>query len=185
MQNSRSIASRSSLAHLALALVLLGIGLTIFTLVLYGVLNAQSEAASSLKSLSSQMRQAQDLQEAARVANTTKDERAALNTLPLPQNGGADFIAQVESLAKTARVDATVSSVTGTAPSGNRPGALSLAVHFSGTYAACLRYLKLIETMHAAVSIANTSLDYNEADKSWGGILALSALSLDSSIQAP
>lgn len=184
MQNPRSIASRSSFAHLALALALLGIGLTLFTLVLYGVLNARSEAAASLKSLSTQMAQAQDLQTAARAANATKEERTALAALPLPQNGGADFIAKVESLAKTARVDATVSAITGTAPSGGRPGALSLTVHFSGSYAACLRYLKLIETMPAAVSIANASLDYNEADKSWGGLFTLSVLSLDTSIQA-
>jgi len=179
MHESHPAGPRSSTAHLAIAIALLAFALTLFCVIAYAVFAAEAAAEDAAASLEGKLNQEQMLNNAARIASATKTQRAALSAFPLPLNGGAAFIANIESLGRTANAAATVSSVTATAPQGAQPGVLSLSAHFSGSFIACMRFLQLVETMPASVAISTTALNYDAISGAWSGTLSLSALSFD------
>ena len=73
----------------------------------------------------------------------------------------------------------SVSSITATAPKADTPGALALALQVSGDYAACMKFLQLVETQGVALAVSSVSFSYNAANKRWQGSILFSALSFD------
>ena len=117
------------------------------------------------------------LQAMSREAVTTKDARALLEGFALPQDGNAAFISDIERMAKSAGVDASVESVSAVPPKGNSPGTLALDVRFSGPYARCVQFVSLIETLPVATRIRTLTLQHDES--AWNGTVSFSSLSFD------
>lgn len=142
------------------------------------VYTARTETADAQAAVASQSAQSEGLRRAALQGTATKNERAELLKLAISAGGNASFISSVEALGKTAHVSASVSSVGATAFAGDTPGKLMLSVQFSGSYAQCLQFVRLIETMPTALSVGSLSLQY-DTGRNWNGSLSLSALSFD------
>lgn len=117
----------------------------------------------------------------AALASRTKIARAELFRLAIVRDGGvAAFISKLEALAAQARTRISIGSVSATAPSGGTPGNLALSVQITGSYSDCMRFLQLLETLPAALSLGSVTLSHNDAAQTWSMSLTLSVLSYDS-----
>ncbi len=173
-------ANAVSKAHLILASLFLAGALALFGIVVFQVSSSESAVVDASLSLADKRAQEQALESAVRVASETKTQRSALQNLVIPKGGSGAFIASVESLAAEAGVSSSVFSVDAQAPRGDTPGTLTLSVQYSGSYAGGVRFLRLVETMPASVSVSSFSLGYSTVSKKWEGTFQFSALSYDS-----
>ena len=169
----------TSTLRFAVVCFILAVTLGLFGFITFEALAARADASNSLQSLSGNLQQGEALKESSRLADSTKDQRQTLATLPIPKNGGASFISSIEALGTTAGVGASVSSVTATPPQGHTPGTLTLVAQFSGTFAACTRFAALVETMPQSLSVSSLSLQYDDTSGTWSGTMQISALSFD------
>ncbi len=87
----------------------------------------------------------------------TKDERARLDALAVSIDGAAGFIALVEGQAHSAQVALEVGSVAVTPQSGVFDE-LDIAYKVEGTFANCIHFLKLIESLPYASSVGSIVL---------------------------
>ena len=165
--------STRALLTSALLLVALGAFSALAWMTFMAVLGA-SAARGEVEAIASQ---SDALRKLAIAGALTRDERTRLVALAVPAGGSAAFIGSVESLGAAARVNASVAGVSAAPPAGAQPGKLDLSVRFSGSYAACMRLISLLETMPLALSITDLSLQYDQAG--WSGTLSLSVLSFD------
>lgn len=165
--------------HITLAGLLLAFTLSIFGAVVYGVYMSRAAVEEASLSLADKRAQQQKLVEAVQVASETKPQRASLDKLIIPPGGSGAFIASVESIGNISGVTYSVFSVDAQGPRKGSPGNIVLSVQFSGGYAACIRFLRLIETMPESVAVSSFSLQYGATTGTWGGTLGFSALSFD------
>ncbi|HEX8993895.1 MAG TPA: hypothetical protein VF803_01430 [Candidatus Paceibacterota bacterium] len=163
------------------ATVFLAASLGVFGVVSYKTYAASNGAASEAQVLGDKLQEQDSLQGVMRVLDTTKKERAALAALPVAQGGGADFIATVESLGRTAGVSAKVQNVGMIPPTKTAPGAMSMSVTFSGTFAADERFVRLIETLPQGVVVTQfvMNADMTPPGGVWSGSFNLTAVSFD------
>lgn len=162
----------ASIVALVIALILLVVGYI-------NVLGASADAMEAHTSLHQMEAQERSLERAASQASATRSERPALNALVIPAGGGAQFIAGFDALAKTAGVVFEILSVSAEPPQGTLPGSLTLVLRFSGTYAACEHFMRLVETLPRSTAIKALTLAYNDGAKSWDGTLTVATLSFD------
>jgi hypothetical protein len=143
---------------------------------------AQSDAASISSSgaaLAATLETNQQTTNAEIVADATEAGRTTLLELAVPDNGGASFIEEVESIGNISGASTTIASVTATPPKGGVPGTLELSATFFGSFADCQQFVQLLETMDKSVYIQSLSLGYNDADKMWDGTLTIATPSFD------
>ena len=177
----------ASVVHLATAGVLFALSATLFGAIWYGVYTASNGAQTAAQTLGDKMQEQQMLSSAMRLLDLTKKERAELQTLPIPQGGGADFIGGIEGLGKTAGVDATISNVGVVPPHGSAPGSFTVTVRISGSFSSCERFIRLVETLPQGVVLSslNLGLETGAAGAAgasagtWSGSFDLAAVSFE------
>jgi len=178
-KDKEAAGSLTSTAHVAVAGAVLALALTTFFAVSYGVRTTSSAAKEAADYLTSKLADQIIFAKAARTADLTREERANLSKHVIQKEGGAAFISLVESLGDTVGAPIQLTSV-GTTPGDARaPGLFNLTLQFSGSYAACIRLVRLIETMPVSTSVSAMELSYDDTRGRWNGTVSISTLSFD------
>lgn len=168
---------KKSFLQVILSATILLLGAAVFTFILYETVNLRAEIQNSSASVLTQAGQTQAIARLASIAKETTAGRNQLQSLVVAPGGGVSFISEIEKTATTSNVALTVSSVGILPPKNGNPGKIVLALSFSGSYKACMRFIELIETYPGAVSIQNLLL--HNGDEEWQGSANLSILSFD------
>lgn len=179
MFSSRLRLSKRSATVAGFSALLLIVGLVGFNALFGAIGDSRKSATAALEQAAADTSSEKTLERKANLANTTQEDRATLAQTVVAPGGSANFISQVEAAGSTAGVSLELSGITQTPPKKTLAGALSLTATFSGSYAADIRFVSLVETLPVVAVVDPLSLSYDQAKKVWIGDLTLSALSYD------
>ena len=168
-----------TLSHFLTAAVCAAAGIGLLLFAWFQVWQARKDALAATEAIISYGGKEKEVRYLATQAHATKEARSSLKGLAVPEGGSVLFIGAIEALGKTANVSLSIDSVSSQPPQGVTPGRLSLSVRFSGTFAACTQFMRLLETTSAGLIVSSLSLQYDDSARLWSGMTALSVVSFD------
>jgi len=146
---------------------------------LFRVINQTNDAtALALNSLSFETsRQAKSFN-TQRLLDSTKEQRAAIETYSLPKEGIVGFIGQLETAAREIGLDLEISSVDVPSSKGSYLESLSLEIKIDGSWNNVFYFISLLENLPLKIDFQQVNLGKQDAkdsqDKetsSWEGII--------------